>query len=468
TIGRFASIFPGQIAVLHSQLSPAERIGEWRRLASGAARVAIGARSAVFAPVGKDSLFIIDEEHESSYKADDCPRYHARQIAFRRTARSGCLILGSATPSLETLWHASKGEITRIPLDERISAHAEQEVVILDMRSQPQGALVAPPLIDAVKEAVSREEQALFFLNRRGYAPFVTCDDCQTAASCPQCSISLTLHREKGILLCHHCGYQLPFSGHCPACGGNKIRTGGAGTERVAEFLAKRMGHLRLGRVDSDTIGGSKETLFNLLEDFSHKRLDALVGTQMVAKGLDFPDLTIVGILAADAELSLPDFRSFERVHTQLVQVIGRTGRAGKKGRAFIQTCLPGEDPIASIVNHDTDGFFKRELERRRECAWPPFSRLIRIVMRSTEPETAYEAINTCTAALSPTLPPEVTLLGPVSCPIEKRANWWRYHFLLKGPSMNVLASVVRKAGLAEGSRGKVYVEVDVDPQSML
>jgi len=466
-IERFAAAFPGQIAALHSGLTPAERIGEWRRIASGEARVVIGARSAVFAPVGR-ALFIIDEEHVSSYKADDCPRYHARQVAFKRTAGRGTLVLGSATPSLETLWHAQKGSLTRIPLDERIAAHGEQEIEIVDMRGEAAGALISARVIGAIREAAARGEQSLLFINRRGYAPFVSCNDCAKAVSCPQCSVSLALHRERAILLCHTCGYSIPFANACPTCQGKNIRTGGAGTERIAEFLAKRLPGLRVGRLDSDLAASSRGMVFKILEDFSEQRIDALVGTQMIAKGHDFPNLTVVAVVAADNELSLPDFRSYERVYNQILQVVGRAGRAEKKGFAFIQTSLPFEDPIRSIAGRDDGGFARREIGRRRECLWPPFSRLVRIVMRASDPDTVSAAIQALGERLRAANADGVTILGPVACPIEKKANYWRQHILLKGPALAPISALLRREGLAEGGRGKVYIEIDVDPQSML
>ena len=475
-IGRFESLFPGRIAILHSSLTQAERISEWRRVASGEARVVIGARSAIFAPV-QNALFIIDEEHESSYKADDCPRYNARQVAFKRTAGRGTLVLGSATPSLETLWHASESArqknareaaLTRIRLDERIAAHGEQEIAIVDMREESPGTLISPKIINAVREARARGEQSLLFINRRGYAPFVSCNDCAKTITCPQCSVSLTLHREQGILLCHYCGYAIPFTQSCPNCQGKNIRAGGAGTERILEFLRKRLPDIRAGRLDSDLAAASRDMVFKTLEDFAEQRLDVIVGTQMIAKGHDFPNLTVVAILAADNELSLPDFRSYERVYHQILQVVGRAGRAQKKGYAFIQSALPFEDPIASIVKRDTEGFFKRELERRRECLWPPFSRLARVVMRSTDAEALRAAVQALGERLRAANTGNVVILGPVACPIERRANYWRQHILLKSASLAPITALLRKEGLAEGSRGKMYIEIDVDPQSML
>jgi primosomal protein N' (replication factor Y) len=518
-IGRFESLFPGQIAILHSSLTQAERISEWRRVAAGQARVVIGARSAVFAPV-QNALFIIDEEHESSYKADDCPRYNARQVAFKRTAGQGTLVLGSATPSLETLWHARpvagpaenahkpENALMRLPLNERIAAHGEQEISIVDMREESPGTLISPKIINAIREARARGEQSLLFINRRGYATFVSCNDCAKAITCPQCSVSLTLHRSshlthsppwprdanasgsshlthsppwprdanvsgsspaQGVLLCHYCGYTIPFTQSCPSCHGKNIRTGGAGTERILEFLLKRLPDIRAGRLDSDLVAASRGGAFKILEDFAEQRLDVIVGTQMIAKGHDFPNLTVVAILAADNELSLPDFRSYERVYHQILQVIGRAGRAQKKGYAFIQSALPFEDPIASIVKRDNDGFFQRELARRRECLWPPFSRLARIVMRSTDAEALHAAIHALSERLrAANEGSSVTILGPVACPMERRANYWRQHILLKSATLAPICALLRQEGLAEGSRGKVYIEIDVDPQSML
>ncbi|MDR2733325.1 MAG: primosomal protein N' [Spirochaetota bacterium] len=475
-ISRFSGLFPGRLAILHSSLTPAERIREWRRAASGEALVVIGARSAIFAPVGEalpgtpGSLFIIDEEHESSYKADDCPRYHARQVAFKRTAGRGTLVLGSATPSIETLYHAGTRALTRIPLDERIALHPEQDISIVDMRGVPPGTLVAPQVIEAIRGASARGEQSLVFINRRGYAPSVSCDDCSKTITCPECSVSLTLHREQAALLCHYCGYSIPFTRACPECRGSNLRTSGAGTERVLEFLQKRLPNIRVGRLDSDLAASSKGKLFEVLESFARQEIEVLVGTQMIAKGHDFPNLTVVAVVGCDNDLSLPDFRSFERVYHQLLQVVGRAGRAQKKGFALIQSALPLEDPIASITRGDDAGFHARELDRRRECHWPPFSRLVRVVLRSRDQEHLETAIRALGESLrsANTEKSGVHILGPVPCPIAQKAGYWRQHLLLKCASLAPITDLLRAAGLAEGSRGKAYLEIDVDPQAML
>ena len=288
TVSRFSGIFDNKIALLHSGLTPSQRITQWRMLLSGKIRVAIGARSAVFAPAREPLFIILDEEHENSYKAGDCPRYHARQVAFYRTRTSGCLLLGSATPSIETWYHAREKKIQYLTMHSRISPHKSPDIRLLDISEEPAGAILSPMLVEEIRSKREAGEQTILFMNRRGYATFLFCRDCDAPAVCPHCSISLNLHRDKGVLLCHHCGHAVVFRGTCPACGSKRIRTGGTGTQRVEEFLEKRIPGIRYRRMDSDSITDKKK-LFAILSEFRNREIDVLIGTQMVGKGLDFP-----------------------------------------------------------------------------------------------------------------------------------------------------------------------------------
>ena len=372
TVSRFSGIFDNKIALLHSGLTPSQRITQWRQLLAGEITVAIGARSAVFAPAGLPLLIILDEEHETSYKAGDCPRYHARQVAFYRTRKNGCLLLGSATPSVETWYHAREKKIRYLSMQSRISPHKSPELTLIDISEEPQGAILSPLLIEEIRKKQAAGEQTILFMNRRGYATFLFCRECDSPAVCPHCSISLNLHRDKGVLLCHHCGYAVVFRGTCPTCGGKKIRSGGTGTQRVEDFLEKRIPGIRFQRMDSDAVTG-KGKLFSILSAFRNREIDVLIGTQMVGKGLDFPNVTLVGVVFADSEMNMPDFRSFERTFTQLTQVLGRCGRGDKKGTGIIQTLQPDADPLQSVLSGDLEGFYDREIARRLEGGYPPF-----------------------------------------------------------------------------------------------
>lgn len=467
TLGRFEAVFPDRMAVLHSRLTPAQRLTEWRRVMNGTARVVVGARSAVFAPAPDLGLIIIDEEHEQSYKAGDCPRYHARQVAFYRMLDKGTVLLGSATPTLETLHHARNGKIELLKLTGRISPHPAPRISIINLEETEPGVLISQPLLKAIAAVKANGEQGLLFLNRRGFAPSLICRTCREPISCPHCSIPLTFHRADGKLLCHYCNYSLHFTGLCPTCGNRRIKTAGAGTERVEQFLSNRFPGLKTARIDSDTTA-RKGRLEELLLSFGRGEIDLLIGTQMITKGLDFPNVTLVGVLAADNQLTFPDFRAFERTFNQLIQVTGRCGRGSKAGHALIQTNLPDEDPIASVQNNDADGFYERELERRRAADYPPFSRMVRLTVRSSDRNAAEETINRHAAQLLPLLQEKVTLLGPAACPLERINRNYRFQLLLSAPRLHLITSALRTAGLHEGSERNVYLEIDIDPLSML
>lgn len=465
TLGRFEAVFPGNLAVLHSRLTPAERLTEWRRIMDGSARAVVGARSAVFAPAGDLGLIIIDEEHEQSYKAGDCPRYHARQVAFYRMRNRGTVLLGSATPSLETLYHAETGTVERLELTRRISPHPAPQIEIVNLEETEPGALISQPLLQRLEQLKSDGEQGLLFLNRRGFAPSLICRSCREPISCPHCSIPMTYHRSNGSLLCHYCGHSRAFDGSCPACGTKKIKIAGAGTERVEQFLANRLPELKTARVDSDTTS-KKGSLEALLLAFGRGELDILIGTQMITKGLDFPNVTLVGVLAADNELTFPDFRAFERAFNQLTQVTGRCGRGSKAGTAVIQTNLPQEDPIASLYNRDDSGFFRRELERRRAAGYPPFARMVRLVLRGEDPAAVEAAARSLSDTLQPLLPEDAELLGPAPCPLERINRNYRFQILINTRRLTPVTDALRRAGLHEGSRRGIYLEIDIDPLS--
>jgi len=466
TIAAFKSPFPEQTAILHSGLTPAQRITEWRKIITGKASIAIGARSAIFAPLNPD-LIIIDEEHENSYKAGDCPRYHARQIAFYRTKSQGTLILGSATPTLETLYHAQSQRIKLLRLDKRISPHAKQKINTINMINEVEGAVISKRLLEALQKEKEQGNQSLLFINRRGYSPFIFCKDCEAPITCPNCNISLSYHRHNNRLLCHYCGHEIIFQKECPTCHGKNITIGGTGTERIEDFLAKRLPQLRIERMDSDSIS-SKNKLFSLLKRFSSGDIDVLIGTQMITKGFDFPNITLVGIISADLELNFPDFRSYERIFNQLTQVIGRAGRDKKAGMAIIQTLYPHEDPIQSVIKGDHTGFLDREMSRRKDTFYPPFSRMVRIVIRSSNEKIANNEIEKLAKKILSLNDENATILGPAPCPLSKISKNYRFHLILKAKNNLILNKLLHRCKLQEKTKGKIYLEIDIDPISML
>ena len=388
--GRFGSA----AAVIHSRLSAGERYDEWRRIRRGEARVVIGARSAVFSPVPRLGMIVIDEEHESTYLNDRHPRYDTREVALNRCRRSGgVLILASATPSILSFARARRGDYTLLEMPERVNDHPLPEVEIADMRRELETgnrSVLSGMLMKALKECVERGEQAMLLMNRRGYHSFVSCRGCGYVLKCPNCDISMTYHigTADGTLKCHYCGSSMPIPSVCPSCGGHYIKFFGAGTQKVEEEVRRLLPGIPTARMDYDTTGG-KDGHGKILEAFRSGEARVLIGTQMIAKGLDFPQVTLVGVVAADLALNLPDYRSRERAFQLLTQVAGRAGRGELPGRVIIQTYKP-EDPVIGFASRqDYRAFFEDEFRRRRNSLYPPFTNLARILIESAAEETA-------------------------------------------------------------------------------
>jgi primosomal protein N' (replication factor Y) len=474
TVSRLRGAFGDQVAVLHSGLSDGERADAWRVLRRGERRVAVGARSAVFAPVADLGIIVVDEEHESSYKNGEAPRYHAREVAAVRARIEGArLVLGSATPSLESMERTDKSlRLLRLP--ERIGARRLPPVELLDLRVVPKvegtGAVPWSQALDqAIVEALARGEQTLLLLNRRGYAAFLHCPDCGEVWQCPRCNISLTVHSAPAGLRCHYCGHEEPIPYTCRVCANPVQQMRGVGTQQVEQVLGERYPDARIARMDLDTTS-TKWSHQRILAQVESGEVDLLLGTQMIAKGLDFPNVTLVGVVDADIGLYLPDFRSAERTFQLLAQVAGRAGRGPKGGKVLVQTRHPEHHALVLAAQHDTVGFLAQERELRRSPPYPPETALVNVVVSGIEEKAAGQGAAEVAdwylgLVARHSLPIEV--LGPAPAPLSRIKDRWRWHLLLKGPP-RALGQVVRYGARHLGRRRGLRVIVDRDPVSLL
>lgn len=430
--------FGSRAAILHSGLSAGERYDEWWRLRSGDAKIAIGARSAVFAPLENLGLIIIDEEHDGSYVSEASPRYSTIDVAKKRAEICGAkIILGSATPSIESFLAAQTGKYNLITLTERINGKPLPQIEIVDMRKEVRrgnGSPFSSALKQEISECLSNGNQAMIFLNQRGYSKSVICTECGHVQRCPSCDVSLTYHREDESLLCHYCGAKFKMIDACTECGSKFIRYGGVGTERVVDELKKIFPTAKILRMDRDTTR-SKSSHFNILEEFSARKADILVGTQMIAKGHDFPSVTLVGILDADMSLHFSDFRSGERTFQLLTQVAGRSGRAGEVGKVVLQTYSPENQTLRLAVNYDYEGMYSHELSVRKATSFPPFSKIVRVLISSVSDEKALEATKTLYDGLRKIYDAErevFRFFGCMKAPLKKLQNKFRYQILMR------------------------------------
>ncbi|HLS48157.1 MAG TPA: primosomal protein N', partial [Gemmatimonadales bacterium] len=481
TVSRFRGAFGDQVAVLHSALSDGERADAWRLLRRGDRRVAVGARSAILAPVANLGLIVIDEEHETTYKNGEAPRYHARDVAGVRAKLEGArLLLGSATPSLETMARTGlptddPGYLLRLDLPDRIESRPLPQVELVDLRSAPlvggTGSIAWSLALDgAIGTALFRGEQVILLLNRRGFAAYLQCPDCGSVRHCPDCSISLTVHQTPAGLRCHYCGHEEPVPDRCGECGGPVQRMRGIGTQQLERLVAERFPEARLGRMDLDTTS-TKWSHQRILESFERREVDILIGTQMIAKGLDFPNVTLVGVVDADTGLSLPDFRASERCFQLLAQVGGRAGRGPRGGRVLVQTRCPGHHSLVHASRHDTIGFLEQELTLRQSPPAPPVLALVRLVVSGLDEietgSTAARLAEWCQRLIDRHGLP-VTVLGPAPCPVTRIKERWRWHAVLRGPSPD-LGRIVRPAARRLAKRGREpAIIIDRDPVSML
>jgi primosomal protein N' (replication factor Y) len=485
TVDRFRAVFGDDIAVLHSALSDGERYDAWLALSRGEKRIAVGARSAVFAPLTNLGAIVVDEEHETSYKQGETPRYHAREVAIVRSRLEGAIVvLGSATPSLESWTNAESGKYMLLNLPERVGGGRLPKIEIVDLRRR-EGATEAregsaPPaysfvirdeLDSALAHTLARGEQSILLLNRRGYSSFVQCSDCGHVVVCPNCSITLTHHRAPERLLCHYCGHQEALSPVCGRCGGRTLRHRGLGTQQVERLISDRFPAASIARMDVDTTSG-KWAHAEILDRVASGEVDILLGTQMIAKGLDFPNVTLVGVVDADTGINLPDFRASERCFQLLSQVAGRAGRGPKGGRVLIQTRVPSHHAVVCAVTHDYLRFVHEEAPGRVSPPYPPNTRLANVVFSGLNGvatgELAIAAAEWLRELLERQTLEEVAVIGPAPCPIERIKTRWRWHVLLKSAQAGELTRVSRYFMERFPVPGELRVTLDRDPVALL
>lgn len=475
-VQRFAARFASRLAVLHSGLSGGERFDEWRRLARGDVRIAIGTRSAVFAPLQRLGLIVVDEEHDTSYKQEEAPRYNARDVAIVRAQQSrAVVVMGSATPAVESFHNAQRGKYLLLSLPHRIDDKPLPAITLVDQRvhAAPNERIVSGPLREAIAACLERREQCLILINRRGFAAYLQCRDCGAVPHCQHCSVTLTYHRGTHRLRCHYCGFNQTVPTLCTECQSASLRPHGLGTQQVESVLSELFPEARMARMDRDTTR-AKAAHQRILRALGKGDIDILVGTQMIAKGHDYPNITLVGVVSADASLSMPDFRAPERLFQLLTQVAGRAGRGERPGHVLMQTYRPEHYSMAFAYGHDFAGFFQHETARRRDVGYPPFSRLARLIVESPKAEQAAATSQRIGETLQRQIPPrsDVTVLGPAEAPIARLQDRYRWHLLVKSASSRALHQCV-SAGLAEARRHKSFprltrVSVDIDPVSFL
>ena len=453
--------FGDKVAILHSLMTDSERLANWIRARNGEATIVLGARSCIFAPLPNIGLIVVDEEHDSSYKQENTPRYHVRDVAeFRAKTSNATLLLGSATPSIETRYRAELGELDLLKLNERATRAQLPSVTVVDLR-EGFSSLIGAELKGAIETALKNGEQALLFVNRRAYSNALVCRECGKSPRCPSCSVTLTFHRGKKILKCHHCGFSERSPDICPNCESSKLRPLGIGTEKVEEVVREEFPGVQVARLDRD-IAQIKGRLYETLNEFRSGKTQILVGTQIIAKGLDFPKLSVVGVVAADTGLNMPDFRSSERVFQLLTQVSGRAGRHAP-GRVIVQTFQPDAIAIKLAANHDYEKFFEMEIKDRSEALYPPFIRLVNIIGAHEDRLLLAKCMETLEAIYADR---GLSVIGPADCPFERLHGKFRMHLLLR---IGLEANPVL-AALPEGipPTWKALLRVDVDPLNLM
>ncbi|ARK31053.1 primosomal protein N' [Halalkalibacter krulwichiae] len=469
-VQRFKGRFGSKVAVLHSGLSMGEKYDEWRKILRKEVQVVVGARSAIFAPFTNIGIIIIDEEHETSYKQEEHPRYHARDVAIKRGQYYKCpVILGSATPSLESYARAIKGVYNLLPLTERVNNRPMPAVNVIDMREelrQGNRSMFSQVLLEKLRERIAKGEQSVLFLNRRGYSTFVMCRDCGYVATCDHCDISLTYHRTNHSLKCHYCGHEEKMPNTCESCGSDHIRFFGSGTQKVEEELTRVLPEAKVIRMDIDTTRrkGAHE---KLLTAFGKGEADILLGTQMIAKGLDFPKITLVGVLAADSMLHIPDFRSAERTFQLMEQVSGRAGRHDLAGEVIIQSYTPNHYSIELVRTHDYDQFFKMEMSQRKMGLYPPYVFMVLINISHVELTHVINVSEKITTFLKRQLASDTVVLGPVASPLTRIKDRYRYQCMIKYRNESGLRETLREIQqhyIREMNQGQLQVSIDMHP----
>jgi primosomal protein N' (replication factor Y) len=459
------------VSVLHSELAAGERHDQWWRIREGEARVVVGARSAVFAPVPALGLLVVDEEHDGSYKQDESPRYHGRDVAVMRARLEGCpAVLGSATPSVESHANALRGKYERLALPVRIGPQGLPRVEIVDQRAVLKAGgdpILSPTLRDALAARLARGEQSLVLLNRRGYATSLVCRECGLEAMCPNCSVSLTLHHGGRSALCHYCGHEAKAPAACPSCRGAYLRLTGFGTERVAEAVQAALPAARVERLDRDRTQ-RRGVLAATLAAFEKGEIDILVGTQMIAKGHDFPRVTLVGVVDADVGLGMPDFRAAERTFQLLTQVAGRAGRGETAGEVVLQSHMPDHYALGHACAQDYDAFYERELEFRRTMGYPPVAALVNLIVRASDPAKGAGEAEALAATLRAAAAGKYRVLGPAHAPLARLRNEHRFQLLLKGQRPAMRAAVQAALVKRYGPQRWPGIAVDVDPLTVM
>jgi primosomal protein N' (replication factor Y) (superfamily II helicase) len=477
TVERFKGRFVVQdaVAVLHSHLSEGERHDEWHKIHSGRARIVIGARSAIFAPLKNLGLIVVDEEHETTYKQEEAPRYHARDVAVVRAKIEKCVVvLGSATPSLESYHNAATGKYRLVTLTQRVDDKQMPLMRVVDLRQErrkeKRAAILSEKLSQAIADRLEKREQTILFLNRRGFSTSLLCSNCGEVRNCPNCSVALTFHRHPAVagrLSCHLCGHTAAVPKKCPACGKDALIYAGFGTEKVESTVSQIFPKAIVQRMDADSMT-RKEAYRETLRNFRTGKIDILVGTQMIAKGLHFPNVTLVGIINADLALHLPDFRAGERTFQLLTQVAGRAGRGETSGEVFVQTYTPFSPSIQFARHHDFAGYFQQELEFRERCDFPPFKHAILITVRSAHEGRAKLSAETLQRRLKEALPEEFILGDATPAPLEKLQGQFRFHILIRGQAIMRLSRLIRETLDKLPFPEDVTVTVDVDPYQLL
>lgn len=477
------SRFGQTVAVLHSGLTPSQRLSEWNRIIHREARVIVGARSAVFAPVPDLGMIIIDEEHDGSYKSGTTPRYHARQVAMYRCAKLGIpLVMGSATPSVEAWYQMKTGKIVPHLLTRRLAGGSLPEITCIDLtKTNTKGGCLSQELEDQIHNTISRRKQVILFLNRRGFNHFFRCNTCGFELTCKNCSVPLTYHKSENRLRCHYCGWSMEPPHACPKCGSVDIGYSGFGTEFVEAEVKAKFPAARVVRIDTDSLTAKGE-LQKKLDAFKKGDYDILLGTQMVAKGLNFPKLQLVGVVLADTGLHMPDFRASERTFSLITQVAGRAGRFFPDGKVFVQSYNPSRDAIVYACSGNSESFYEKELKTRRLLNFPPFSRLVRLVFRSPSAQTAASAAEEAAGIFSASIREnseakdfavqklfsDVEILGPSECPLAKIAMNYRYQILLRAQKIRPLQMLAGHLLYDYKQIQNAYIEIDVDPVNLL
>jgi len=473
-VSRFKNRFGDNIAVMHSSLSEGEKYDEWRKIKAGIVKVAIGARSAVFAPFKALGVIIIDEEHENTYKSEIKPKYLTREVAEKRCQLEGARVLmGSATPSIETYYRAKVGELGLVELPERVNGSPMPEVEVVDMREELKSGnktIFSSSLTEAILDNLKSGDQIILFLNRRGHSTFVSCRQCGIVMKCPRCSISLTYHMKSEKLVCHYCGYERDNPTVCPKCNSDKIKYFGVGTQKLEKEFKKKFSVKDVLRMDADTTS-RKNSHQEILDKYRRREANVLLGTQMISKGLDFPDVTLVGVITADTSLNLPDFRSGERTFQMIAQVAGRSGRASKKGRVIVQTYSPEHYSIEYARYHDYKGFYEQEIMLRREMLYPPFSTIANILISGTVENEVIKYANEISRFLDERIKhqDDVEKLGPTAATISRIKNRYRWQIVIKSKSEDTIRAILEdlSENCGEGQTN-ASISMDLNPQNML